>query len=158
MIYLGTINRLHNQIKLPKYHPSKQVITQVKTLLRTENNNYQSIRDYRAVGRGGKRCSLKRCAFSLRLKVVWVSAVLISTGRLFHHRGARTVRDFGQRNQTPDQIQEVKEQRGFIKGSTGSLVVGQAWVEAGQTEAWFRGAGRVEVRGRRRSEPGRRWL
>ena len=61
----------------------------------------------------------------------------------------KSVRDFRQRNQTPDQIQEVKEQRGFIKGNTGSLVVGQAWVEAGQTKAWFRGAGRVEVGGRR---------
>ena len=43
-----------------------------------------------------------------------------------------------------------------VEGSSGSVVVGQAWVGAGQTKAWFRGAGRVEVGGRRGSEPGRR--
>ena len=43
-----------------------------------------------------------------------------------------------------------------VEGSSGSVVTGQAWVGAGQTKAWFRGAGRVEVGGRRGSEPGRR--
>ena len=84
-----------------------------------------------------------------------------------------SVRDFGQRNKRQTRFRKFRES-GFIKGSSwsnrqgslsanrdvegssGSVVVGQAWVGAGQTKAYFRGAGRVEVGGRRGSEPGRR--
>ena len=50
-----------------------------------KNKNYQSFRDYREIERDGGRCSLKRCVFSLCVKVVRVS-----TGRSFPHCGART--------------------------------------------------------------------
>ena len=62
-----------------------------------------------------------------------------------------------ERNQSPDQIQEVTE-KGFIRqfavrqtgvvnseqgcgGQFQFVVVRQAWVRSGQTKAWFQGAG-----------------
>ena len=59
-------------------------------------------------------------------------------------------------------LQFVVRQTGVVSGKQGCrgqfqfVVVRQAWVGSGQTKAWFQGAGRVGVGGRRGTEPGRR--
>ena len=52
-------------------------------------------------------------------------------------------------------VGRIRADEGVVPGSRQSRSRGQTWVGAGQTRAWYQGAGRVGVGGRHGSEPGR---